>query len=151
MQQYWKRNTGHTIQLEKFHHYCFAREVSIITDHKSLIATFKKDAATLSQRLQWILLRIHQYRVGIIYKPGPDLSIAHWLFRQNHNKNWDEEITDMQISINAIQSTTNILECMTMHELQEATSPDQHLQHVMECVIPGWPESKNQLPQVIRT
>ena len=28
--------------LEKFHHYCFAREVLIITDHKPLVAIFKK-------------------------------------------------------------------------------------------------------------
>ena len=28
--------------LEKFHHYCFSREVSIITDHRPLIAIFKK-------------------------------------------------------------------------------------------------------------
>ena len=35
-----------------------------------------------------------------------------------------------------------------MHELQEATSQDQHL---MEYVIQGWPKSKNQLPQDIRT
>ena len=34
--------------LEKFHHYCFAREVSIIMDHKPLAAIFKKDVATLS-------------------------------------------------------------------------------------------------------
>ena len=38
--------------LEKFHHYCFGREVSIITDNKPPIAIFKKDVATLSQRLQ---------------------------------------------------------------------------------------------------
>ena len=49
--------------LEKFHHYCFAREVSIITDHKSLVAIFKKDIATLSQLIWCILLRIHQYSV----------------------------------------------------------------------------------------
>ena len=28
--------------LEKFHHYCFVRQVSIITDHKLLVAIFKK-------------------------------------------------------------------------------------------------------------
>ena len=38
--------------LEKFHHYCFAREVSIITDHKPIVAVFKKDVATLSQTMQ---------------------------------------------------------------------------------------------------
>ena len=40
---------------------------------------------------------------------------------------------------------------MTMHELQEATSQDQHLQHLMEYVIQEWPDKKNQLPQDIRT
>ena len=38
-----------------------------------------------------------------------------------------------------------------MQELQEATSQDQHLQYLMECVIQGWPVSKNQLPQDTRT
>ena len=33
---------------EKFHHYCFGREVLVITEHKPLVAMFKKDVATLS-------------------------------------------------------------------------------------------------------
>ena len=93
-------------------------------DHKPLIAIFKKDIATLSQRLWQTLLRIYQYRVGIIYKPGPNLFMADSLYRHNHSENKDEGITGMQISINVIQSTTNILECITMCELQEATSQD---------------------------
>ena len=35
--------------LKKFHHYCFAREVSIIINHKPLVAIFKKDVTTWSQ------------------------------------------------------------------------------------------------------
>ena len=31
---------------------------------------------------------------------------------------------------------------MTMCELEEAMSQDQHLQHLMEYVIQGWPNSK---------
>ena len=69
-------------RLEKFHHYHFVREVSILKDHKPLVAIFKKDIAMLSQRIQWILLRVYQYRVRIIYKSGPDLSIADLLSRQ---------------------------------------------------------------------
>ena len=68
-------------RLEKFHHYCFAREVSIITDHKPQIVIFKKVVAMLSQRMQQILLRIYQYRVRKIYKPGPDQFITDWLSR----------------------------------------------------------------------
>ena len=36
-------------RLEKFHHYCFIREVYVITNHKPLVSIFKKDVATLSQ------------------------------------------------------------------------------------------------------
>ena len=45
--------------LEMFHNFCFAREVSIIMEHKHLVAIVKKDVATLSQRLQYIMLRMH--------------------------------------------------------------------------------------------
>ena len=34
-------------RLEKFHQYCFVREVSIITDHKLLVEIFVKDVARL--------------------------------------------------------------------------------------------------------
>ena len=48
-------------------------------DHKPLVVIFKKDVATLSQRLQCILLRIYQYRIKILFKPRPDLLTADWL------------------------------------------------------------------------
>ena len=38
--------------LEKFNHYCFVREVSIIPEHKPLVAIFKKEVATISQGIQ---------------------------------------------------------------------------------------------------
>ena len=87
--------------LEKVHHYCFVREVSVKTDHKPLVAIFKKDVAML-------LLRIHQYQVRIIYKCGPDLFIVDWLSRQNHKENKDAEIPGMQLNIDAIHTMTNI-------------------------------------------
>ena len=52
--------------LKKVHHYCFARQVSIIIGHKPLVAIFRKDIVTLSQQIQHILLWIHQYWVRII-------------------------------------------------------------------------------------
>ena len=52
--------------LERFPHYCFDREVCIITDHRSLVAILSKDVAMLSPQLQCIMLCIHWYRVCII-------------------------------------------------------------------------------------
>ena len=77
--------------------------------------------------------------------------MADWLSRQNHNEKKDEEIKGMQISINAIQLTTNMPECMTFNELKEITSQDQHLQQLMEYIIQCVPGNKEQLPPDIRT
>ena len=58
---------------EKFHHYYFICEVPVTTDHTPLVTIFKKDGVTLAQRLQWILLHIHQYRIRMLYKPSLQL------------------------------------------------------------------------------
>ena len=89
--------------LEKFHHYCFSREVLVITDHKLLVSIFKKDVATLSQRIQHILLKIHRYRVQVIYKPGPDIFIADWLLRHNHAEGKDQPIKGMELRVDIIK------------------------------------------------
>ena len=107
--------------------------------------------AILSQRLQWILLRKHQYWVGIIYRIIRDLFIADWLSRQNHNENKDTEIPDMQSSINETETATNIPECITMHEQQHATSQDQHLYCLKDYITQGLLESRDQMPWDIRT
>ena len=130
---------GILYRLKKSHHFYFAREVSIITDHKPLVAIFKTDVATLSQRLQLILLRITPIQnQNIIQTLCKD-----WLSTQNHKKNKDTEIPGMQVNINAIQTITNIPDCLTIQELQQATSQDGHQQQIKEHIIKGWPENKN--------
>ena len=101
--------------LEKFHHYCFSRVVLIITDHKPLVSMFKKDVATLSLHIQHILLKIHQYGVQIIYKPGPKIFIADWLLQYNHAEGKDKPIKDVDIRIDAIQCDwhTRVCVCVT--------------------------------------
>ena len=80
---------------ENVHHYCFIREVYIITDQMPLVVILSKYMAMLCQQWQHIMLRIHQYRVHIIYKPGPDLHVTDWLSWNNHTENKDQEITGM--------------------------------------------------------
>ena len=123
--------------LEKFHHYCFSREVLIIMDHKPLVAMFKKDVAMLSQHIQHLLLKIHQCRVQIIYKPGPDIFIADWLSRHNCVEDKDKPIKDMDVSVDAIQSATDVLECLSVAEIQQASVQDNHLQKLKSHIIAG--------------
>ena len=79
VQQHRKGGPRYSTWAKKIHHYCFAREVLAITDHKPLVAIFKKDVRTVSQQMQCILLKIHQHRAQIIYNPGPEIFIADWL------------------------------------------------------------------------
>ena len=44
----------------------------------------------------------------------------------------------MQPNINAFQTGTNIPDCMTIQEIQQASSQDEHLQHLQEHIIRGW-------------
>ena len=88
-------------------------------------------------------------RVRIIQKPGPDLFIADWLSRQNHTENKDAEILGKQLHIDTIQTTTNIPDGITVQQFQQVTSQDDHLQHLKEYIIRGWPENKDQIPQDI--
>ena len=56
--------------------------------------------------------------------------ITDWLSRQNYKENKDAEIP-------SIQTTTNISDCMIIHELQQAMLQDEHLQCLKEHIIQG--------------
>ena len=131
--------------LEKFHHYCFGRKVLVITDHKPLVSMLKKDVATLSQHIWHILLKIHQYRVQIIYKPGPEIFIADWPSRHNHTEGKDEPIKGMDIQVDAIQTAMDMSDCISMAEIQQTLLMDNHLQQLKCIIITGWPDSTDEL------
>ena len=132
------------------HHYCFARKVSIITDHKPLVAIFKKEVMTLSQWIQCILLRRHQYGIRILCKPGPEIFIADWLSHQNCKENKDQAKIGMDVTVDAIQTSMNVPECMSVQQIQQATLQDEHLQQLKGYITAGWQESKDKLHQDIR-
>ena len=48
------------------------------------------------------LLRIHQYKIHMLYKPGPELYITDLLSRYNLSENKDEEISSMKLNIDVI-------------------------------------------------
>ena len=60
----------------------------------------------------------------ILYKPGPKILIAYWLFHHNHKENKDEPIQGMGIRVDAIQSMTDIPECMSTSQIQQAMVQD---------------------------
>ena len=80
-----------------------------------------------------------------MYKPGPDIFIADWLSRPNIIEGKDKLIEDMSVQIDAIQSTTDMPECVSMVEIQQASVWDDHLQKLRSFIISGWPDMKDEL------
>ena len=124
--------------LEKFHHYCFAKEVNVTTDHRPLVARVSKNVTTLSQGLQCIMLCIHQYNVCILYNPGPDLYIANWLSQHYHTDGKDHEIAGMNINIHTLSMAADILVCICVRDIRNAMSIDTELQMLQEYITRGW-------------
>ena len=135
--------------LKKFYHYCFAREVLIITDHKPLVAIFKKDVVTLLQCIQHILLKIHQYRVQIIYKPGPKIFIADWLSQHNHKEGKDKPIKDMDKKRH--HTKCNMHPGMHLNKTYSAgVSSGQTFIMSKNSIIAGWPSTRDELCSDLR-
>ena len=114
--------------LKTFHHYCFAREVHVITDHKPLIAILKEPWQHYHSAYTIFYKKIHQYRVQILYKPRPEIFIVDWLSHHNHKEGKYEPIRDMDIRVYVRQSATDSLECISISQIQYTTVQEEHLQ-----------------------
>ena len=51
----------------------------------------------------------------------------------------------MDVQVDATQSTTDMLECVSMVEIQQASVQDDHLQKLKSFIISGWPDMKDEL------
>ena len=51
----------------------------------------------------------------------------------------------MDIRVDAIQTATDMPECVSMAEIQHASSLDNHLQQLKDIIITGWLDSRDEL------
>ena len=65
--------------LEKFNYFTFGRPVTVLTDHKPLIAISKKSLVSAPPRLQCLLLRLANYNVKLQWIPGKEMIFSNHL------------------------------------------------------------------------
>ena len=51
----------------------------------------------------------------------------------------------MDIWVDAIQSATDVPECVSVAEIQQASTQDDQLQKLKNLIIAGWPDTKDEL------
>ena len=128
--------------LEKFHHYTYAREVEVISDHKPLEAIAKKPLSKAPRRLQHLLLRARNYDYDITYKPGSQIPTADTLSRAPVGKPEGEEEVVHSVTIYPIKDGL-------MQEIRLATMDDPTLNALGEVIHRGWPNDKKDVPEVL--
>ena len=81
----WNSNTewealGILHGLETFHHYCFAKELYVITDNEPLVTVVNEDVAMLFKQSQCVMLCTDKYSIHIFLHAWPwntGLNLSH--------------------------------------------------------------------------
>ncbi|XP_014676736.1 PREDICTED: uncharacterized protein K02A2.6-like [Priapulus caudatus] len=127
---------------EKFHTYLYGKRFVVQSDHKPLEMIHLKNISSAPQRLQRMLLRIQQYDLQLVYKPGKEVAVADALSRSPVS---DSTTIDLDVKFHLVQFSEQ-----RQHELRKATQSDSELQALESVILSGWPERQNELPTTLR-
>ena len=61
--------------------------------------------------------------------------IADWLWRHNHAEEKNQLIKGMEVQVDIIQTVTYMPECLSVMELQQTSSQDDHLQKLKNIPV----------------
>jgi len=67
--------------LSRFDTYCYGRHVVVETDHRPLLAIYKKALAASPKRLQRMWLRLQRYDLELVFRPSGEMIMADTLSR----------------------------------------------------------------------
>ena len=56
----------------------------------------------------------------------------------------------MELRRDVIQTTTDMPECLSVTDLQQALSQDSHIQKLKHFIITGWPNSKDEISEELK-
>jgi len=130
-------------------------DITVRTDHKPLLAIFKKPVLAASKRIQVMLLQLQRYNVKLEYHSGKEVVIADTLSRAPIESSDIEGINIYTIEkeqeeINEIQSldlieATKVSESRLEH-IKVETSRDAALVNIMRYISSSWPDSIKKVP-----
>ena len=127
---------------ERFHTYVFGRSFTIESDHKPLEQINLKNLTDTPARLQRMLLRLQNYDMKIIYRPGREMLVADTLSRYAPMPT-PEVALDLAIHHVHITPEKKLA-------FQQSIQDDPLLRSLAETIIAGWPEDIKDLPNALR-
>ena len=124
--------------LQKFNYFTFGRPVTVLTDHKLLIAISKKSLVNAPLRLQRLLLRLSNYNIELHWIPGKEMIFSDHLNRNVDNAKKTNEPTckGLDLKIHDIYLNASSNKCVS---LAAETYKDETLVVLKNQIIKGWP------------
>jgi len=125
----------------------FGQQFIVRMDHSPLVQIMKKDVKDLTPKIQRMVRRIQGYNAILEYKKGKEMLIADCLSRcippaSPHQKPVFEDTINI-----GIFEVNNAGE-RDLHKVRTETRKDPALQVVEEYIRIGWPQHRNQVPDV---
>lgn len=142
----------------RFHQYLYGRDmVTAETDHKPLIAIFKKPLLSAPKRLQGMLMQLQCYNLDVVYKPGPEMYVSDTLSRAAL-PHPGPDTPHVQHAVFSAQAEFALLDQaqhlnvtnFRFRQIAQHTDTDDVLQQLKTVVMDGWPDFKEDTPLAVR-
>ena len=131
--------------LEKFHYFTFGRPVTVLIDHKPLIAISKKSLVNTPPRLQLLLLRMSNYNTELNWIPGKEMVFSNHLNRNVlKKKSKDARCQGLEMKIHDVYLNASSEKCVS---LAAEMSKDPVLMALKNQIIKGWPSQRSECPE----
>ena len=141
---------------ERFENYILGKDiVQVLSDHKPLMTIFTKSILTSPKRLQRMRLRLQNYPLKVVYKPGLQMLISDTLshaalpLRSFKADSPDYLILQVNLEDRVRQEVedTNLEEAIfvtdqRLEQIRHETSKDASLQTLINFIMSGWPDDK---------
>ena len=128
--------------LEKFNYFTFGRPVTVLTDHKPLIAILKKSLVNAPPRLQQLLLRLANYNVELQWIPGKEMIFSDHLSCNISAGDSSNKPTCEGLDLKIHNVYLNASDEKYLSLANEMTK-DPMMQALKHQIIKGWPHSRS--------
>ena len=134
---------------ERWHFYLYGRRFTLVTDHQALRTLLTAGGrGHRPLRLHRWCDRLYQYTFDVQYKPGRENCVADCLSRSYNEESSTSppavDVDDEQFVGTIFGSLDTAV--VTSAAVASATTTDQQLSRVRDCVVAGWPSAKRALP-----
>jgi hypothetical protein len=130
--------------LEHFRQYTYGRKTIVHTDHKPLEPISKKPLCKAPRRLQGIFMRILEFDIDLLWRPGKEMHVADMLSRSYLPTSTGMPDIEKVCMVDYLPIRTERLQ-----ELKLETEKDEPLQILRSVILKGWPGEKHQCPTQI--